>query len=236
MDLAVTRGQADAGADRVVGLAGHARGDEAEARHLDVEHRVGAEMFGMADGSRPGAIETHAEMFGPDPDGGGADARRRLALDEVHRRRADETRHEAVGGAAIEVEGAADLLDDAGPHDHDLVRQGHGLDLVVGDIDHGGAELPVQLGDFEPRADPERGIEVRQRLVEEEEARLAHDGPADGDALALPTGQFGGAALEQRVELQQARGLGDTRGDRLLAETFLLQRQAHVPRHREMRV
>ena len=126
-------------------------------------------------------------MLGPDPDGEGAPARAATSPSaKLHGGRADEARHEAVGGAAVEVQRRADLLDHPGPQHHDLVGQRHGLDLVMRDIDHGGAELPVQLGDLEPRADAQRGVEVRQGFVEQEQPRLAHDRAADGDALALP--------------------------------------------------
>src|SRR2546430_9280108 len=44
-------------------------------------------------------------------------------------------------------------------------------------------------------------------LVEQEHARLAHDGAADRDALALPARQGLGLAVEQMLELKHARGL-----------------------------
>ena len=51
------------------------------------------------------------------------------------------------------------------------------------------------------------GIEVRQRLVEEKDARLAHDGPPHGHALPLAAGHLAGAAIEQLLDAQQARRL-----------------------------
>ena len=48
----------------------------------------------------------------------------------------------------------------------------------------------------------QRRIEVGQRLVEQEHRRLAHDGAADGDALALAAGEVARPAVEQGVELQ----------------------------------
>ncbi len=41
------------------------------------------------------------------------------------------------------------------------------------------------------------------RLIEQKQLGLAHDGPADGDALLLAAGQFLRAAIEQLVDLQQ---------------------------------
>src|SRR4028119_2076957 len=37
---------------------------------------------------------------------------------------------------------------------------------------------------------PQGRVEVRERLIEEEDARLAHDGAPDGDALALTAGEL----------------------------------------------
>jgi hypothetical protein len=44
--------------------------------------------------------------------------------------------------------------------------------------------------------DAQLGIEVGQRLVEQEDLGLAHDGAADGDALALAAGKRLGLALQ----------------------------------------
>ena len=60
----------------------------------------------------------------------------------------------------------------------------------MGDIDRGGAELLLQACDLEPHLHAERRIEVGQRLVEQEGLRLAHDGAADRDALALAAGEL----------------------------------------------
>ena len=57
--------------------------------------------------------------------------------------------------------------------------------------------------------DAQFGVEVRQRLVEQEHVRIADDGAADRDALALAAGQLARIAVEQRVELQRRRGLVD---------------------------
>ena len=62
----------------------------------------------------------------------------------------------------------------------------------------------MQRGDLGAHRHAQFGVEVRQRLVEQEDARLAHDGAADRDALALAAGELRRPALEQRVEPQQA--------------------------------
>ena len=93
-----------------------------------------------------------------------------------------------VAGPLIEVERGARLLDLAGIHEHDAVGERHRLDLIMRDIDHGGAKLLVQALDLAPHLVAQLGVEVGQRLVEQEDLRVAHDGAADGDALALAAG------------------------------------------------
>ena len=99
-------------------------------------------------------------------------------------------------GVAVELQRRADLLDHTGIQHDDLVGHRHRLDLVVGDVDHRGAEFVMQFGDLEAHRAAECGVEVRERLVEQEGGWLADDGAADGDALALAAGELAGAALE----------------------------------------
>ena len=56
-------------------------------------------------------------------------------------------------------------------HHRDPRRHGHRLDLVVGDVDDGLPELVVQLLDLEPHLGAQLGVEVGQRLVEQEHLR-----------------------------------------------------------------
>ena len=153
-------------------------------------------MFGHADRARPVAAVAcrHADALGPEPDGGGTEFGRRRAADQVHLWRADEAGDEHVGRVAIQFQRRADLLDAAGVQHHDAVGQRHRLHLIVRDVDHGALKPLVQLADLQPHADPQRGIKVGQRLVEQERLWIAHDGAADGDALALATRQLAAAA------------------------------------------
>ena len=71
-------------------------------------------------------------------------SRQQPAAQEIHRRRADEAGDEQRGRLFVQVIRRGVLLDAAGAHDRDARRQGHRLDLVVRDIDDGGAEFLVQ--------------------------------------------------------------------------------------------
>ena len=104
--------------------------------------------------------------------------------------RADEAGDEEIVGIVVERQRRADLLDAAVAQHDDLVGQRHRLDLVVRHVDHGGAEALVQLGDLDAHLHAQLGIEIGERLVEQEDCGLAHDGAADSDALALAAGKL----------------------------------------------
>ena len=110
-----------------------------------------------------------------------------------------------------------ELLDDAALHHRDAVGERQRLDLVVGDVDHGVAELLMQLLDLDPQFGAQLGVEIGERLVEQEDVDVAHQRAADRDALALAAREFGRLALQQRLDLQQLGRLGDALGDLVLA-------------------
>ncbi len=100
----------------------------------------------------------------------------------------------------VELQGRAHLLDDPVLHDHDPVRHGHGLHLVVGHVDRGGAQLPVEFADLRAHADAQLCVQVGQRFVHEEDFLVLDDGAAQGHPLALAAGEVLG--LTQPVFLQ----------------------------------
>ena len=86
--------------------------------------------------------------------------------------------------------------------------------------------------------DAELGVEVGERLVEEEDLGLADDGAADGDALALAAGELRRLAVEERVELQEsAATLSACAGDLgLAARAGDIEAEADVLRDGHVRV
>ena len=80
--------------------------------------------------------------------------------EEVHPGAADEARDEQVARPVVEFQGRAHLLDDPALQHHDLVGHGHGLDLVVGDVDHGRAQLLVQPADLDPGLHAQGRVQV----------------------------------------------------------------------------
>ena len=101
------------------------------------------------------------------------------------------------------------LLDHAVAQQHDAVGKRHRLDLIMRDIDHGRGDLLVEALDLAAHLVAQLGVEVGERLVEQEDARIAHDGAPDGDALALAAGELARIALEQRHDAQHVGNAPD---------------------------
>ena len=86
--------------------------------------------------------ERHVHILGLD---GKAVARaHQLGIEEVHLRHADEAGDEDVRGMVEDLLRGGDLLDDAVPHDHDAVAEGHSLGLVVSNINERALDLVAQ--------------------------------------------------------------------------------------------
>ena len=58
----------------------------------------------------------------------------------------------------------------------------------MGHVDGRLAQSPLEVAQFGPHHDAQLQIEIGQRLVEQQQARLENDGPRDGDTLLLPAG------------------------------------------------
>ena len=154
---------------------------------------------------RLGVVGRDREGHGPLAD----DAVLHGELHEVHRRAADEAGDEHVDRRVVQLLRGADLLQQARAHDGDPLAHRHRLDLVVGDVDHRGAQALVEARDLGAGLHAQLRVEVGERLVHQEHRRLAHDRPAERDALALAAGELLGLALEQRLELEGRGGLVD---------------------------
>src|SRR3712207_1554708 len=78
-----------------------------------------------------------------------------VRLDEVHGRRADESRDEDVIRSVVHPLRRVYLLHHTVFEHHDPVGHRHGFGLVVGDVDGGGADPVVELGDLRAHLHPE---------------------------------------------------------------------------------
>ena len=123
------------------------------------------------------------------------------------------------------------MLDDAVLHDHNPVTHGHGLGLVVGNIDNGGLEAIVQLAELSSHLHTQLSVEVGQRFVHQEHLWFTHNGTANSNTLTLTTGKRLRLAVEQILDTQHLRGFLYTLVNLMLGEFAQLQAERHVVVH-----
>ena len=112
-------------------------------------------------------------------------------------------------GSSYRRLGTVDLEEHAHAHDGDAVAHRHRLDLVVRDVDRRRAELALELRDLGAHLDAELRVEVRERLVHEEDLRVADDRAAHRHPLALSAGELARLAREVRRQVEELCGPGD---------------------------
>ena len=94
----------------------------------------------------------------------------------------------------------------------------------------------MQFLDLGAHLDAQLGVEVRQRLVEQEHLRVADDGSAHRDTLALAAGQLPRKPLQIRAETENFGCVLHPRIDLRLRRAAQLHREAHVGGDRHVRV
>ena len=94
----------------------------------------------------------------------------------------------------------------------------------------------MEAGDLGAGLDAQLGVEVGERLVHQEDGRLADDRPTERDALALPAGQLLRLAVEQLLELDGLGRLVDAALDLGLGDLAQLEPEGEVLADRHVRV
>jgi len=61
---------------------------------------------------------------------------------------------------------------------------------VVGDVDHRDVEVPLDPADLQPHVLAQPGVQVRQRLVQQQHSRLGDQCPGQRDPLLLTAGKL----------------------------------------------
>jgi hypothetical protein len=105
------------------------------------------------------------------------------------------------------------LLDPALVEDRDAVGERERFLVIVGDEDRGQAELVVDLAQRAAQLAPDLGVERSERLVEQQDARVAGERPGERDALALAARQLARVALAEAGQLDQLEQLLDAAVD-----------------------
>ncbi len=113
---------------------------------------------------------------------------------------ADERGDEARGRPVIELRRRRELLDAPGVEHADAVGERERLVLVVGDEDRRRARRPEDALHLVAHLGAEIGVEVRERLVEQEERGRRSQRAGEGDALLLTSGELVGIATPEARE------------------------------------
>ena len=98
-------------------------------------------------------------------------------------------------------------------HDHDAVGQRHRFFLIVRDVERGDAEPLLQRAEFVAHLRAQPGVEIGQRLVEQQHFRLEHQRARNRDALLLAAGQARRRAVGIRLHLDQPQRALDLLAD-----------------------
>src|SRR5260370_23038123 len=109
-------------------------------------------------------------------------------LREVRRGRAEKRGDESVSGIVIDICGSAELANDSFVEHHDAVAHGHGLHLIMRDVDGRSTHAAMKALKLFARRGTELGVEVGEGFVEKKDRRLTHDGARERDALSLTAG------------------------------------------------
>src|SRR5215218_6053025 len=149
--------------------------------------------------------------------------------------RADEIGDEAAARRVVDLERLAGLLDAAVAHDDDAIRDRHRLLLVVGHVDRAEVELVLQLLDLLAHAHAQPGVEVGQRLVEEDRLWPRGVGAGERDALLLPATELRRRPHHELLHADHAQYLGNTLLDLTLAGALHAQAVGDVLEHAHVR-
>ena len=135
---------------------------------------------------------------------------------------------EEGGGLLVDAGGRGVLLDAPLVEEQDAVGHRQGLGLVVGHHHRADAEPLDQLAQPEPGLLAQLGVEVGERLVEQEQARVVDQGPGQGHALLLAAGELVRVARRQRLQADLGQDVVHLLGDDVLGDPPQLQPVGHV--------
>jgi hypothetical protein len=111
----------------------------------------------------------------------------------------------------------------------------HRLFLVVGDVQRQDAELALNPADFRAHLDPELGVEVGERFVQQQHRGAVDQRAGDRHALLLAARERGGLARSERVEPECPQHLVHAPADFGPGHAARSQAVGRVLEHAEMR-
>ena len=147
----------------------------------------------------------------------------------------DEICHKPVDRFIINIFRRSHLLNLSVIHDHDLIRHGQRLFLVMSDKDKGNTHLLLDPLQFILHFLAQLQIQRRQRLVQQQHLRLVHQRSCNGDALLLSAGQQSRILILISFQADQFQHLHDLLVDDILGHLLDLQAKRDILIHTEMR-
>lgn len=117
-----------------------------------------------------------------------------------------------------------------------LVAHRHRLGLVVRYVDKGRAQSFMQAGNLRAHRGTQLGIQVGQRLVQQEYIRVAHHSASQCDTLTLAAGQRLRLAVQQMLQIQNFSYFMNLPVDFVLRHLLKRQSERHILVNRHMRI
>ena len=199
-----------------------------------------ADLLGtQRDGSRPARGERRVrrdphrsqagDIHGDDALGVGSDrSREQVAL-------ADEVGDEPRPRKAVDSRRLVQLLDAAGVHHRDPMRQRERFGLVVRHVDERDADLLLQIDELDLHVLAELRVERRERLVQQQHRRMGDQRPRDRHALLLPARKLVRVALAEAGQPHVRERLGQLARNLARGRLRHLQRKGDVALHGHVR-
>ena len=157
-------------------------------------------------------------------------------VDEVHLRSADKACNEDVARIVVEMLRSINLLDEAVLHNNDTGSHRHCLDLVVGNVDEGGADSLVKLGQLGSHRSTELCVEVGKRLVKKEYLGVTNDCTTECNTLLLTTGESLRLTVEKVGDVEDTSSLFNAALDLFLRGLVQLQTEGHILEYGHVRI
>ena len=114
----------------------------------------------------------------------------------------------------------------------DPITHQEGFALVVRHVNERGAKTAMKVDHLVAQTGPQRQVETREWLVEEDDAGLARQGPADRHPLPLSSGKGAGTTHQDMVEPEHARHRIDPRPRLVARDSAHLEPECQVVEYR----
>ena len=162
-------------------------------------------------------------------------ARRRGIRARQDQAAADETGNHFVLRLAVQLARLAELHHPARLHHRNAAGKGHGLGLVMGDVDHAGAGAAVKVEELALHGSAQMHVEIGQRLVQQHHGRVGRKAAGQSNALALAAGQIRRGAAAKSLHAHGCQRLAAAARPLRRADTGHLQRIADIFLHAHVR-